>query len=221
MKIWNEYCEDLFSYFEYLNDERNDYDKIIPAMHVYSINSKFIQNIEEKMIFLHKSAEEITKIYLNQCNDNQKIYLLVVQKIDNPNSQVEKYFKIWNKMKKSFEIKDFILGQEIVFEDDSECFYFGIAEVPINSLELAFEIVDSNVENMTIVICKSIDINNTNSIYDIMNNVVKKGKINYFKVCINLCKNQCIVIRYGTSFEESEFALIYDPNIFDLKLLNN
>ena len=220
MKTWNEHCEDVFSYFEYFNDERSNYNKIMPTMHVYSINGKFIQSIEEKKEFLHRCAEEIGRIYLNNYSDNKKIYLLVVQKMDNPNSQVEKYYKIWKKINKSFDIKDFILGQEIFFEYDRDVFYFGVAEVPIKNLELALEIVASNPENITIVLSKSIDIENINSIHDIMQNVVKEGKINFFKMCISFCKNQCIAIRYGTSFEESEFALIYDPNIYDIKIDN-
>ncbi|WFR55922.1 hypothetical protein QA584_20200 [Anaerocolumna sp. AGMB13025] len=217
MKIWNEYSEDVFSYFEYFNNERSNYNEIMHTMHVYSINSKYIQNIEEKKEFLHRSAEEIGRIYLNNCSNNRKIYLSVVQKIDNPNSQVDKYYKIWKKINKSFDIKDFGLGQEITFEDESDIFYFGVAEVPINNLELALDIVASNPERITIFLSKNIDIENHNSVNDIMQSIVRKGKIDYFKLCISCYMNQGIVIRYGTSFEESEFALIHDPNVYKIR----
>lgn len=217
MKIWKEYEPDVFKYFDYFNKEKIDRNiNEFPKMSVFSVNASGIYGYDNKKEFIERVSGEI-EYFCNKNGllDNYKFYLFVNIEVINKNSRVENYMKAWKKISKKVNIEGFILGEETIMEVGNLSFFSGIAEIPIEYLSKAIEIVSLNPERHTIFMSKSKEILSgqyNQKLFNIgFNNNNSFNNLNYFLLSLKCCKDGDIAIRYGTSFTEAELALIYNP----------
>lgn len=214
MKVWIEKEKDVFNYFYFFNNEKNNITNNIPKMSVVSINASNINGIESKKEFIERCKDEINTIYTNNVLNNFKFYLFINQEIVNIQSKVEKYMKIWRKINRKINITGFILGKEIIIQKDGKYFFSSIAEIPIKYLDIAIEIVSYNPQKCALFMSEFIDIDSgeyTKELFDkVFDNNNNFYEINYFLFTIKCCSEGNIALRYGTTFEEAEIALVYN-----------
>lgn len=222
MEIWKEYEADVFNYFEYFNEKKMQYNEKIPKMSVFSINASEIYCKENLKEFLHTSGDEITSFYNRIIlNNDYKVYLLVNLEIKNVNSKVENYFKVWKQLQKKWDINGFILGEEFEILVNNTMYFSSLAQIPISHISKAIEIVSSDPGKHTIFFSKSRDMmkaENCRKFIDILfGKDSQYDEINFFLFSLACCNVGDIAIRYGTSFEEAEIALVYNPEINNIQ----
>lgn len=217
MKIWKEYEKDVYKYFNWFNDRRiEEKDEVIDEMSVFSINVKGI-NSHKKSEFIEKSSDEIVRMMSDRRLSGYKIYLFVNVEIVNLNSKVEHYMKAWKRISKKYDVSNFVLGEEVLMNVVGLVFYSSIAEIPLDSLDKAMEIVISNPDRYTLFISKSENLLMNNAIQTLFDNIMKYDenlKIDYYAFSVHYCNKGNIIIRFGTDFTNAEFALIYDSKNF-------
>lgn len=217
MKIWKEYEKDVYKYFNWFNDRRiEEKDEVIDEMSVFSINVKGI-NSHKKSEFIEKSSDEIVRMMSDRRLSGYKIYLFVNVEIVNQNSKVEHYMKAWKHISKKYDVSNFVPGEEVLMNVVGLVFYSSIAEIPLDSLDKAMEIVISNPDRYTLFISKSENLLMNNAIQTLFDNIMKYDKnlkIDYYAFSVHYCNKGNIIIRFGTDFTNAEFALIYDSKNF-------
>lgn len=217
MEIWKEYEKDVYKYFNWFNDRRiEEKDEVIDEMSVFSINVKGINN-HKKSEFIEKSSDEIVRMMSDRRLSGYKIYLFVNVEIVNQNSKVEHYMKAWKRISKKYDVSNFVLGEEVLMNVVGLVFYSSIAEIPLDSLDKAMEIVISNPDRYTLFISKSENLLMNNAIQTLFDNIMKYDKnlkIDYYAFSVHYCNKGNIIIRFGTDFTNAEFALIYDSKNF-------
>ena len=213
MKIWKEHNNDIYDYFRVLKKLIRVNDNLQEInMSVFSINASEIYSYNDKKKFIKKCCDEI-KILLKNCLKNYNIYLFVNVNVSNKNSKVENYIKAWKKINKKINIDGFILGKEIAIEKNDKLVYSSIAQIPVDYLYSALEIVSLNPSQNTIFMSKSSDILSeeySRKLYSILFEDKNSDEINYYNLALNCCIKNDIAIRYGTSFTEAEIALVYN-----------
>ena len=215
MKTWKEYENNIFNYFQYFKEENSaEDDEKLPKMSVISYNASMILDINDRNKFVFESSKEVSHIF-SENNDlkQYKFYLLANKEVINKNSKVENYLKIWKEIKRKYDIEEFILGPEVKIELNNVDLFSSIAEVPINYLYKAIEIISNYPSMYTLFISKHHNIMTDGYIKNMVKVVMNNSfiEINYFQLCKMCCDKGDIAIRYGTTFEEAEIALIYNP----------
>ncbi|MBU3174698.1 hypothetical protein LL033_23480 [Clostridium estertheticum] len=225
MKIWNEYEVNVFNYFEYFNDEVDRRsNSILPDMSVISINASGMWGKDDKLKFINLSSRQINSLFgTNNLLEDYKFYIVVSKKIKDINSKVEFYKKIWKDIRKKWGIENFNLGVEIKVEAEGVSFFTSIAEFSIDNLSLALEIVSANPKLNTIIISKANDIlteKYTEKLFHtLFNSEAQDSKeIDYYSFCAQCCNEGDIAVRWGTSFEDAEVAMIYNPKKLSIQI---
>ncbi|MEG0856837.1 MAG: hypothetical protein RSG52_10225 [Terrisporobacter sp.] len=216
MEIWKEYEKDAFNYFEYFNSCQSIlHDNELPNMSVISYNALIKNGINDINKFILESSKILNNLYNKNSNlKNYKFYLLVNREMENQNSKVENYLKIWRQIRKKYDIEKFNLGVEVKSKLNNTILFSSIAEVPIDFLHKAIEIVRSCPRMYTLFMSKREDIMTVEQIENMVEVLLSNNdfvEINYFRLCQMCCNRGDIAIRYGTSFEDHEIALIYNP----------
>lgn len=225
MKIWKEYEANIFKYFKYFNDELDRSDNnVLTDMSVISFNASGVTGKDDKISFILECSREIYLLV----NDNNilnkyKFYLVVNKKIKDINSRIENYRKIWKSINKNFDIGSFNKGPEIKVDIEENHYFSSISEFNIERLSLALEIVSINPKLNTIIMSKCDNIlteNYIDKIFHILFNCQAQysNEIDYYGLSIQCCNKGDIAIRWGTSFEEVEAALIYNPSIVNISI---
>lgn len=223
MKIWKEYELDAFDYFEYFEDELDKRDnKILPNMSVISFNANGIVGKYDRLKFINICSSQIESLVnINNRLKEYSFYLVINKEIEDINSKVENYKKIWKDISGKWNLEGFTKGPEIKTEAEGVNYFSSIAEFNMKNLPLALEIVSMNPKLKTIIISKSKNIL-TEKYVDKMFHILfnseaqNSNEIDYFNLSIQCCNEGNIAIRWGTSFEESELALIYNPKIINI-----
>ncbi|MBW6410702.1 hypothetical protein [Clostridium weizhouense] len=124
-------------------------------------------------------------------------------------------------MNKNWNIEDFNKGPEIKVDIEGSYYFSSISEFNIEKLPLALEIVSINSKLNTIIMSKCDDIlteNYIDEMFRILFNCEAQysNEIDYYGLAMQCCNKGDIAIRWGTSFEEVEAALIYNPSIVNI-----
>lgn len=215
MEIRTEYEKNFFDYFRiYKDKECVQYSKDIPKMSVISMNAYGIGGKIDKEEFLSIVFQGISNIFRhNNSLMEYKMYLFVNYEMKNPYSKVENYKKIWGQIERKFNIKGFILGEELKMQKGCKYVFSSIAEVPLLYLNESINIISTNPSQCTLFMGKTDGKLSRRSIEEMFTVMKDDIEIDYYKLSSMCCKKGDIVLRYGTSFEEAELALIYNPEI--------
>lgn len=220
MKYWSEINEDIFSYFDlekYVLTRNLEKDKI--KLGVFSINASMMFDLDDNKKFLEICNEIVRKIFKNHKSlDDYKLYLLANIKLDNPNSKVARYRKIWKLIQKSWDVSEFKLGTELEMNSEDKLYYTSIAQFEFQSFLEVLEMVSKNPTKYTIIASKNNDLITSESIASIFKLAfngygIKSDEIDFINLAINLYKREDIIFRWGTDSEEVELALIFDKKI--------
>lgn len=218
MKVWTEYEEDAYKYFEWSKDEMKESENIgIPKLSVYSINI-LGANIAEQHCFITEASEKICKILKQNKFKDYKVYLFANVEVVNYNSKVEHYMKVWKVVSKKYDISNFILGDEVLVKSDKEIFYSSVAEIPLSLIDKAMKIVISNPDKYTLVLSKVPSLLMSSSIQDMFESMIqcnKFWKIDYYAFSVRYCARDDIIVRFGTDFTSAEFAFIFSAEMFN------
>ncbi|NFG61439.1 MULTISPECIES: hypothetical protein [unclassified Clostridium] len=124
-------------------------------------------------------------------------------------------------MNKNWDIQDFNKGPEIKVDIEGNYYFSSISEFNIEKLPLALEIVSIDSKLNTIIMSKCDDIlteNYIDKMFHILFNCEAQysNEIDYYGLAMQCCNKGDIVIRWGTSFEEVEAALMYNHSIVNI-----
>lgn len=225
MKIWKEYELNILNYFKYFNDELDRRgNNILPDMSVISFNASGIVGKDDKLRFITVCSSEINSVVnTNNILKDYKFYLVVNKRIKDINSKVESYKKIWRDMDGKWNLGGFVKGPEMKMEAEGVPYFSSIAEFNIENFPLALEIVSINPKLNTIIISKTNNIlteKYVDKIFHILFNYEAQDskEIDYYSLSVQCCNEGDIAMRWGTSFEEVEAALIYNPKIINISI---
>lgn len=213
MKVWIEHEKDAFNYFYFLKKEKKTMNsRNIPQMSVLSVNASNICGYSDKKEFIEKCKNQIINIYNNNLMLHKlKFYLFINQEIINPKSRVENYLKIWKSIGREKNINNFVIGKEITTQIGKELYFSSLAEIHIEYVDIAIEIVSSKPQKSVLFMSESMDINSTQCIEQLTKSISDDfGDINYSLFILKCCTSGNIALRYGTTFEEAEIALVYN-----------
>lgn len=225
MKMWKEYEVDILNYFEFFKVELDKRDnKILANMSVISFNASGIVGKNDKLKFINLCSSQIESLVnINNGLKEYRFYLVINKEIEDINSKVENYKKIWKNISGKWNLEGFTKGPEIKIEAEGVNYFSSIAEFDIKNLPLALEIVSMNPKLKTIIISKSKNVlteKYVDKIVHILFNseAQNSNEIDYYSLSIQCSNEGSIAMRWGTSFEELELALIYNPKIINILL---
>lgn len=223
--MWKEYEVDILNYFEFFKVELDKRDnKILANMSVISFNASGIVGKNDKLKFINLCSSQIESLVnINNGLKEYRFYLVINKEIEDINSKVENYKKIWKNISGKWNLEGFTKGPEIKIEAEGVNYFSSIAEFDIKNLPLALEIVSMNPKLKTIIISKSKNVlteKYVDKIVHILFNseAQNSNEIDYYSLSIQCSNEGSIAMRWGTSFEELELALIYNPKIINILL---
>lgn len=220
VKSWNENEMDAFSYFQWFNkDEAYERFGQIPNLSVFSVNGLGLIGAAEKSAFIKLCNSEIIKKFKSQnISKNYKLYLFANVEVDDKNSRIEKYKKVWKTVQSKWDLDGFNLGTEIEREIDGKLYFSSIVGFRINNLSTALQIVSSNPKRYAIIASRKDGVLSEKMITEIFEVAFNKYKnsvdeIDYFSLAMHLCTNGDMVFRWGNSSEESEIAVVFNSDM--------
>lgn len=218
MKCWIEEDKDAYNYFEWIYEDKDSKSRDIS---VFSINATEIFNADEKKVFMEVCTKKIKKIFKNDnLLSEYKLYLFANIEVDNTNSKVEKYKKVWKKIQLKWDVEEFNKGVEVELKIREKYFFSSIAEFNMKDTSTALEIISTIPKTCTIIASKRENILSDSSITNIFRSAFNEGneyedEIDYFYISQNLCPQGDIVFRWGDSSEEAEVAIIFKSEMLE------
>lgn len=208
MKTWTEYSANIEDYYEWIS--RNN-SKLFGKLSVLSFNGiDFASNTDD---FYQYCCKELYRSL--QFPEKYNIYFIINEKMINIHSKVEHYKKCWKKIASEIDLSKFELGREVGYEFGNQFFYAGIAKTSILNMADVLKLVNARPGKCILFASK----NNYFEKKCIDDKFVASyiaynqyGDIDYSK-CFEQCSlKHDLGIRYGTTFSESELALIFHSN---------
>lgn len=208
MKTWTEYSANAEDYYEWIS--RNN-SKFFEKLSVLSFNgSDFASNIDE---FYQYCCKELYRSL--QFPDKYNIYFIINERIINIHSKAEHYKKCWKKIASEINLNKFELGQEIGYEFGNQFFYAGIAKTSILNMADVLKLVNTRPRKCVLFASKNDYFEKKYVNDEFIESYIaynRYGDIDYSK-CFEQCSlNHDLGMRYGTTFSESELALIFNYN---------
>lgn len=201
MKKWKEYCDNISSYYEWIEDDEL-HNLVVISYNILEINYN-------KQKFWQYCKNELLNDLL--MSDSIYLYLIAVEKMKNKNSKVEHYKKCWKKVSDLFPIQMFELGLEVEYKYNGNYYYLGIAKTTLNHLEDLLKILEMKSKKYVTFMSKTDYFQDSSDINKLILKYVLldvQEDINYHNL-FYLCKNNDdIVCRYGVDSIGAEFALI-------------
>lgn len=185
---------------------------------VFSINASMIFGTEDKKKFLEICDATIEKLFKHEFISKYELYLFAIIEIEDPNSKIAHYRKVWKNIQRKWNIDKFILGPEIEMNLAHKKYYASIAQFNLENFGTALEIISTNPQNF--VILASLKDNALyddtirfffNKAFNIENN--HASEIDYMNLAVSLTKYGDIIFRWGDSSEEAELALLFKGNL--------
>lgn len=215
MRTWTEYCENVGAYYDWISHENKN---LFKNLCVLSFNASGIESRWDE--FYQYCAKQI--FHLLKEPERYSVYVIASEKIKDKNSKVEHYKKCWKKLSSNYDISKFELGEEILYTNNDESFYAGIARTSLHNLIDALRIVNAKGNKYIIFISK----NDASKQFYMSVDHMKKymvynqyGDVDYSNCFLQSCLVGDISVRYGTSFTEVELALIF--NRYDYSTIIN
>jgi hypothetical protein len=208
MKTWTEYSANIEDYYEWISSSNS---KNFERLSVLSFNGTDIaQNNDD--FYQYCCKELYTSL---QFPEKYNVYFIINERMINIHSKVEHYKKCWKKIASEVDLSKFELGHEIGYEFANHFFYAGIAKTSISNMPDVLRLVNTRPNKCVLFASK----NNYFAEQYINDKFIKSyiaynqfGNIDHSK-CFEQCsRNHDLGIRYGTSFLESELALIFNFN---------
>jgi hypothetical protein len=173
---------------------------------------------EDRNRYLTYCENSVQSIFeRNEILNNYKLFLFVIQEIENPNSKVERYKKIWKTIPKSVEIKKFKLGPELEIDQIDKMYFASIAEIDKEDFIRAMEIMQRRLGGCIIFASTKDNMLDSDSISNLfeIGFDAKENEINYLDLALNFCKDGDVIFRWGDSSEEAELDLIFDKKFIE------
>ena len=218
--MWKEVELDAFSYFQWFSKDEALYRLgLVPDLSLFSVVGSMLFTPSERMAFKDFCSTEIQNILKYQRFTNDyKLYLFANVEVEDINSKVVKYKKVWKSFKTTCKLETFIKGPEIELEIADKLFYSGIAQFSLKDFSTALDIISSNPKRYTIIASKNCDYlseKSTRRIFDLAFNKHSKreDEIDYFGLSLYLCPKGDMVFRWGDSSEEAEIVVVLENNM--------
>ncbi|CAM2877370.1 hypothetical protein HAHI6034_01150 [Hathewaya histolytica] len=220
MDIWTEYYEDSTKYFAFWNTEKNGFN---PQISSISIEAEMVFEedeaglIKEQASFFSKLLDTINSLW------EYKLYIIMYCGISDPISSISRYKKLWKKVEVRSDFSGFVKSKEVEFQVDTGSIFCGLLQFDKDNIEKAVEIVNQ-FDGISTIIASRVDLMGESEIIRVFNEALLNDfnknlqpevyKINYRRLCMELCKDYGIVVRVGNAAEEVSFGVFLEKILY-------
>lgn len=220
MEIKKIFSENALEYYKWIkkNDNIN-----IPYMSVFGFEALSVNDIGDLEVYFTEVSNVLEVVMQSEILKSSNIYLFV-NIINRHENKVENYMKVWKRLKKIYNLSNFVLGEEVFYGNNIETFYAGVAQVPIGGLKEAFRIIHYNPDRCSLFISESEDYLLKGKIMELLPCIMRYNgtwKIDYSNYFIKLCDDNAIPMRYGYDCLSSEITMVFKKNKELSKMLND
>lgn len=171
-----------------------------------SILGDCIENIDSFFI----ECKDWISDYLSYYKE-YKLYMIFNERLINPSSKVENYYKCWKKIEKEADLTRFCLGNEVKIVAGEDIYYSGIACTEINNIDLLLKLYDKKQDCYALFLAGSEFINNTSETEKFIRKTAffdRMWCLNrniFFDECI---KAGYIPMRYGRVYKDAILTIV-------------
>ncbi|NPC93618.1 hypothetical protein HOO54_15600 [Bacillus sp. WMMC1349] len=209
MRIWYEKQKDIFNYFKWFKKEKI---KETQKIAVFSMNaSQLLEDEHAKETFLKQCTTGIRKIFHDIDLKKYNFYFFINIEIENENSRIEKYKKVWKLIDCKWNTTYLNKGPEVEIDLDGVSFYSSLAQFKIEHLDIVLKIIDQFPNRSLIFATEKENIMEEQKISQLFE-ITFKNKNNTFdleNLVSQLCKDGDILFRWGAVLDEVELAMIF------------
>lgn len=171
-----------------------------------SILGDCIENVDD--FFVECKGWILDQLY--DCRE-YKLYMIFNERLINPNSKVENYYKCWKKIEKENDLSGFCLGDEVKIVSGKDIYYSGIACTEIDNIESFLKLYDKKQDCYALFLADPELINNTVETVNFIRKTAFFDKMWYldrnifFSECI---KASYIPMRYGRVYKDAILTIV-------------
>jgi hypothetical protein len=220
MNICIEYHEDSTKYFAFWNNGKN---YINPQISSISIEAEEIFQKDETNL-IKKQANFLSKLLYSIDNSSEyKLYIMMYYGISAPVSSVSRYKKLWKRFEGQIDFSGLVKSKEIEFQVANGSVFCGLLQFDKNNVEKAIKIINQFSGMYTIIVSK-FDLMGESEIIRLFNEALLNDfnkdlqpevyEINYKRLCIELCRDNSILVRVGDAAEEVSFGVFLGQTLY-------
>lgn len=213
MKVFIEREKNIRNFY-WVNEEYKKNEANLSKIHSIVINAEAVISYEDVINFLRLASAEIYKMFSEPSISEYYCYIICKQTIEDENSKVHNYKKVWKYLVKEWAMDTFRLGEEVKIKKYNDLSYYGIAKTDIKSIEQALKMISLKPSKFAVFIsCRDIKLSaeTTKEIVDRTFVPVRKLlSVSNYNLCTYLCDKGDVVVRWGESSNEIEIALMFN-----------
>lgn len=221
MYTYIECHKDLTEYFRLWNVEDNEPNSCTSSISLEAekVFTEDIASLTEIQVNFLKGVLDSIDVF-----SEYKLYIITYYGVSSPVSSVARYKKLWKRIDGKIDLSGLEKSKEIEISVAKGSIFCGLLQLNENNIEKAIKIVNE-LDGMCVLVASKSEMMAESEIVRVFHNVLlcdynkdllpEVYKIDYRRLCLDLCEHLGLVVRLGNAAEEVSFAIFLNEILYE------